>query len=195
MKLSTILVLAASSLPALALDLAPQFITTVSEGVSIRRPYFSDAGKKYALTLDLETELTASEDGALFRFIKLPRAEMRLRPSPLGVNEKIEPANQDRYEQAARKMLPPDAKDVVLDQVTFNPMPINGWTGVRFTFQFQTPAGEVRQSLMFLNILPAQQVVVQIASMAKDFTNASDRGMDILRRWHELDAKAGAGGS
>ena len=195
MKLQSILFLAASALPAFALDLSPSFITTMSDGVAIRRPYFADGDKKYSVTLNIETELTPYDDGALFRFVKLSHAEMRLRPSPLSVNLKFEPESQERYEQAARKLLPPDAEGVVLDQVTQNPLPMNGWTSVRFAFHYKMPTGEVRESVTFLNIVPTQQVVVQTSSMAKDFTDASDRAYDIIRRWHELDPKAVVGGS
>jgi len=194
MKLSCILFLAASACSALALDLSPQFITIVSDGIAIRRPYFSDGDKKYALTLNIETELTPFEDGALFRFVKLSQAEMRLRPSPLGVDTAIEDASKDKYEEAARKLLPQDAAEVVLDQVTFDPLPINGWKGIRFLFHYRLPSGEMRESLTFLNIIPTQQVVVQTASLAKDFSDASDRAYDIIRRWHELDPKAVARG-
>ena len=86
MKLHTILFLAVSALPAFALDLSPQFITTLEDGMTYRRPYFSDGDKKYTVSLDTETELTACEDGALFRFVKFSRADMRLRPSPLSVD-------------------------------------------------------------------------------------------------------------
>ena len=120
---------------------------------------------------------------------------MRLRPSSFSTELKFEAESQEQFERAARRLLPPDAEDVVLDQVTHNPMPINGWTGVRFTFHYRTPTGEVRESLTFLNIVPTQQVIVQTTAMAKDFTDASDRAYDIIRRWHEMDPKAVVGGS
>lgn len=195
MKLQSLIILAATALPSVALDLSPRFITTVADGVAIRRPYFADGDKKYSLKLNVETELTPFEDGALFRFVKLSHAEMRLRPSPMSVELKIEAESQAQYEQAARRLLPSDAEGVVLDQVTANPLPMNGWTGVRFTFHYRMPTGEVRESVTFLNIVPTQQVVVQTASLAKDFPDASDRAYDIIRRWHEMDPKAVVGGS
>jgi hypothetical protein len=188
MKIHTGLILALGALSASALDLTPNFVTTVADGVAIRRPYFTDSGKKYSVTLNVETDLSAYEDGALFRFIKLSRAEMRLRLSPVGVEVKFAPDTIDRYLQAARKLLPQDAEEVVLDQQTPNPLPINGWQGHRFIYTYQSPSGQVRQSITFLNILPNQQVVVQVSSMAKDFADASERAYDIIRRWHELDA-------
>ena len=195
MKLNSILILCLGALPAFALDLSPRFVSTISDGVIIRRPFFTDGDKKYSVTLNMETELTPFEDGALFRFVKLSHAEMRLRPSPMSVDLKFEPENQEQYEAAAKKLLPPDAEGVMLDQVTQNPLPINGWSGVRFTFRYRMPMGEVRESITFLNILPTQQVVIQTGSMARDFADVSDRAFDIIRRWHELDPKAVVAGS
>lgn len=195
MKLNSILILCLGALPAFALDLSPRFINAMADGVVIRRPYFVDGDKKYSVTLNMETDLTPFEDGALFRFVKLSRAEMRLRPSPMSVGLKFDAENQEQYEEAAKKLLPPDAEGVVLDQVTQNPLPINGWSGVRFTFHYRMPMGEVRESITFLNILPTVQVVIQAGSMAKDFPDVSDRAFDIIRRWHELDPKAVVAGS
>lgn len=195
MKLNSILILCLGALPAFALDLSPRFIKAMADGVVIRRPYFVDGDKKYSVTLNMETDLTPFEDGALFRFVKLSRAEMRLRPSPMSVGLKFDAENQEQYEEAAKKLLPPDAEGVVLDQVTQNPLPINGWSGVRFTFHYRMPMGEVRESITFLNILPTVQVVIQAGSMAKDFPDVSDRAFDIIRRWHELDPKAVVAGS
>lgn len=195
MKLNSLLILCLSALPAVALDFAPRFVTTISDGIAIRRPYFAHGDKKYSVTLNMETELTPFGDGALFRFVKLSHAEMRLRPSPMSVDVKFEPESLEKYQEAARKLLPPDAEGVVLDQVTQNPLPINGWTGVRFTFQYRVPMGEVRESITFLNLLPKEQVVIQTGSMAKDFADVSDRAYDIIRRWHELDTEAVVAGS
>lgn len=186
MRIHVCLLLTLGALSASALDLTPSFVTTLSDGVAIRRPYFSDGDKKYSVTINVETELTPYEDGALFRFIKLSRAEMRLRPSSFSTEIKFAD-NLDRYQEAARKLLPQDAENIVLDQQMANPLPINAWQSHRFIFSYSSPSGQVRQSITFLNILPKQQVIVQITSMAKDFPDASERGHDIIRRWHLLD--------
>ena len=186
MKLVTSLFLVLSALSAPALDLSPNFANVSSDGVAIRRPYFTDGAKKYSVTLNAETELLPYEDGALFRFIKLKHAEMRLRPSSFSVEIKFSDA-LDRYQEAARKLLPQIAEGVVLEQQTKNPLFINGWQSHRFVYKYTTPAGEIRESITFLNITPSQQVVVQVYAGDKDFTDASERGYDIIRRWHELD--------
>lgn len=190
MKIPVSLLLVFSTFSVSALDLTPGFVTTMSDGVAIRRPYYADGSKKYSVTLNIETELTPYEDGSLFRFIKLNHAEMRLRPSSFSVEIKFEPDTLDRYQEAARKLLPQLAENVVLEQQTPNPLPINGWKGHRFAYKYSTPSGEVRESITFLNITPTTQVIVQVYAMAKDFPDASERAYDIIRRWHELDPSA-----
>ncbi len=178
-----------------ALDLSPSFADVFADGITLRRPYFADGAKKYAVTINAETEVLPYEDGALFKFTKLKNSEMRLRPSPFRVEMKFSPDTLDRYEEAARKLLPQAAKDVTLEQQTKNPLPVNGWESHRFVFKYTTPVGEVRESITFLNITPADQVVVQVSAPDRSFADASDRAFDIIRRWHELDAKAGRGGN
>lgn len=187
MKIVTSLFLVLSALSAPALDLSPNFANVASDGIEIRRPYFTDGGKKYAVTLNSETELVPYDDGALFIFIKLKHAEMRLRPSFFSVEIKFTDT-LDRYQEAARKLLPQMAEGVVLEQQTKNPLPINGWQSHRFVYKYNTPAGEVRESITFLNIIPSQQVIIQVYAPSKDFADASERGFDIIRRWHELDS-------
>ena len=195
MKIPVSLLLALSALSASALDLSPLFITTMSDGVAIRRPYFSDGSKKYSVTLNIETELMPYEDGAMFRFVKLKYAEMRLRPSLFSVETKFGPDTLERYEIAARKLLPPLAQGIVLEQQTANPLPMNGWQSHRFVFKYTLASGETRESITFLNITPTQQVIVQVYSLEKDFVDTSERAYDIIRRWHELDATTTIQGS
>jgi hypothetical protein len=190
MKIPVSLFFALSAASASALDLTPYFINTIADGVVIRRPYFSDGGKKYSVTLNIETELLPYEDGALFRFIKLKHAEMRLRPSSFSVEVKFGPDTLERYQEAARLLLPPSAREVVLEQEVPNPMPINEWASHRFVFKYKLPSGDVRESITFLNITPSQQVIVQVYAMDKDFADASERAWNIIRRWHELDPRA-----
>lgn len=195
MKQSLSLLLIAGAFSASALDLTPTFINTVADGIIIRRPYFSDSGKKYSVTLDAETELTPYEDGSLFRFIKFKQGEMRLRQSSFSPEVRFDPDSLSRYEEAARKLLPQAAAKVTLVDQVKNPWPINGWQSHRFIFSYATATGEVQESITFLNITPAQQVIVQVYAAAKDFPDVSSRGYDTIRRWHELDPSTAVRGN
>jgi hypothetical protein len=195
MKPIIALFLAASTVRGFALDLTPRFASASGGRDANQRPYFEDGPKKYAIKLNSETDLIPDEGGALFRFTTLRMADMRLRLSPFSVDTKFDSETLPRYEQEARKLIPRDAKDVVLESQTPNPLPINDWQGHRFTFSFRTAAGQVRESITFLDITETQQIIVLVASFAKDFDDASERARDIIRRWHELVPDAGAGGS
>lgn len=195
MKLTLSLLLATGALSAFALDLSPSYINMQADGITIRRPYFSDAGKKYAITMDSETELKSYDDGALFTFIKFSHAEMRLRPSSFSVEEKFVPDTLARYEEAARKLLPQIAENVTLIEQVKNPWPINRWQSHRFVFKYTTAAGEAHESITFLNITPIQQVIVQMYASARDFQDVAARGSDIIRRWHELDPELSVRGN
>jgi hypothetical protein len=100
---------------------------------------------------------------------------------------KFGPDTLDRYEEAARKLLPQVADKVKLVEQVKNPWPINKWESHRFVFTYTNAAGEVQESISFLNITPAQQVVVQVSAAVKDFAEVSGRAYDTIRRWHELD--------
>lgn len=187
MKIHTGLFLALTALSASALDLSPRFVTTMSDGIAIHRPYFADGSKKYSVTLNIETELTPYDDGARFRFIKFQNAEMLLRPSSFSVEIKFDAERLERYQAAARKLLPQGAEDVALEQQAPNPLPMNGWQSHRFVYKYRTAKGQGRESITFLNITPTTQVVLQVCALDKDFEDVSERAYDIIRRWHELD--------
>lgn len=195
MKLLFSLLLITGVISASALDLTPTFLNTVADGIIIRRPYFSDSGKKYSMTLDMETELTPYEDGALFRFTKFNQGEMRLRPSAMSPETKFGPDTISQYEEAARKLLPQVATKVTLVDQVKNPWPINGWQSHRFIFSYATATGEVQESITFLNIIPTQQVIVQVYAAVRDFPDVSSRGYDTIRRWHELDPSTATRGN
>jgi len=161
-----------------------------SDGIVLRNPFFKDGQKKYGLILNIDTELTGFEDGAKFKFTKLDHSEMILRHSPFGVNVKFAPETLDGYEQAARKLLPQLAEGVTLEKQVKNPLPMNAWESHRFIFKYTTPVGTSRESITFLNILPNEQVIMQVYAKDGQFEHAAARADDIVRRWYEIDEKS-----
>ncbi len=180
---------AALALPVQAIDLTPQYVSTIDDGVVSQRPYFADGEKKYAVKLDSETKLSAYEGGALFTFAKSPDARMLLRPSPLPSALPF-PDNLPQYEEAARGLLPPDAQDVALVTKVADPLPINDWKSYSFTFTYHTANQPRRQSITFLNLKPSEQIVMQAAASEADFENIAGRAFNIIRRWHEVPASS-----
>ena len=169
-----------------ATDLVPHYISTTTDGVIVRRPYFADGEKKYGIKIDSETKLTAFEGGALFRFDKFPDAAMRLRASPISAPGAFHPETLERYQQVARSLLPPGAEEVVLAESALDPLPINGWQSYRVTFSYRAATDPRRQSVIFLNLKPTEQILVQTDSAERSFNEVSARAFNIVRRWHEI---------
>lgn len=170
-----------------ATDLVPRYITTMRDGVALRRPYFADGDKKYAIKLDTETKLTESEGGACFRFDKFPSAMMRLRKSPMKAEVTFGPESLKAYEDAARAILPGEAANAALIESTPDPLPINNWRSYRFTFSFRLREETRRQSITFLNLKPTEQIVIQTTSNDRDFSEVSGRAFNIIRRWYQVE--------
>ena len=180
---------------AAALDLTPHYVTTQVEGPPVRRPCFVDGDKKFAVTVDSETELTGYDGSAIFNFTKFPRAVMRLGQSPLKPSAVFEGQTLDRYRAAAAQLLLQGAEQPVLESEVTNVLPINHWTSHRFVFVYKFTGAPMRESVTFLNFDEKQQIVMQIRSRDADFAKITARAEDIIRRWHEVDPAAEVAGN
>jgi len=174
------------ALSASAIDLVPHYISTKADGVVVRRPYFADGNKKYGVKIDSETKLTEFEGGALFRFDKFPGATMRLRLSPVSTPVPFGPESLEHYQQVARSLLPEGAEEIAVAESAPNPLPINNWQSYRVAFSYRAGTEPRRQSVIFLNLKPTEQILIQTDAAEKSFDEVSARGFNIIRRWHEL---------
>ncbi|MCE9610732.1 MAG: hypothetical protein K8R23_11110 [Chthoniobacter sp.] len=171
---------------AAALDLTPHVVTTLVGDYEVRRVCFLDGEKKYAVTLDGETELTGHSGAAIFNFTKFPRAVMRVTPSPLKPEVGFEGETLDQYRTAATELLLRGAEQPVLEKEDADVLPVNHWTSRRFTFVYRFVGTAMRESVTFLNFDGKQQFVLQTRALEKDFAAVAARADDIFRRWHEF---------
>lgn len=169
-----------------AIDLTPQIVNVVVGDYAVRRACFVDGDKKYAVTVDSETELTGYGGAAVFNFSKFPRAVMRLAQSPLKPEIVFEGETLDRYRAAAARLLLQGAEQPVLEKEDADVLPVNHWTSRRFTFAYNFMGAQMRESVTFLNLDGKQQIVMQTRAREADFAAVAARGDDILRRWHDF---------
>lgn len=165
------------------LDLKPHYFKA---GGIVGRAYFADGDKKYAVTLDSETQLSEADGGALFRFTNVPQATMLLRNTPLPKVLPFDAASLPEYLKAAQALLPHLAEEVTLDAQAANVLPINKWRTYRFVFSYLIAGSQVKESITFLNLDDGQQIVVQTGSRKNAFDGIASRADDIIRRWHEM---------
>ena len=181
--LSCVILLAHAISANAQLDLRPHYFKA---GGIIGRAYFADGDKKYAVTLDSETQLSEADGGALFRFTNVPQATMLLRNTPLPKVLTFDEASLPEYLKAAQALLPRLAVEATLDAQAANVLPINKWRTYRFVFSYQIAGSQVKESITFLNLDDGQQIVVQTGSRKNAFDGIASRADDIIRRWHEM---------
>jgi hypothetical protein len=176
-------------LSAAAIDLTPRYIDTFIDGIVSRRLYFSDGEKKIGISLDHETTVEPGGGGVIFRFTKVPDASFLIKSSPMTPDQPFEGIALDRYREAARRLLPPGAKEVkALDEVD-NTLPINRWTSRRFSYTFESGDTVMAMSITFLNLNKEDQLILVTSSTEKNFNEASERSFQIIRTWQPLMPK------
>ncbi|MDB6150369.1 MAG: hypothetical protein JWQ44_1817 [Chthoniobacter sp.] len=167
-----------------ALDLTPRFIDTFADGITFHRLYFSDGEKKFVLSLNRETEVTAEGNGALFRFTKLKEAKFLLSRSRLSPSDVFEGAALERYREGAKRLMP--ARGVTILEEVLNPLPINGWKSFRLTLSGEVNGQKYLQSVTFVNLNDSDQVVLVTIAPERSFPEAADRSFQIFRTWQEM---------
>lgn len=186
LPLLPLFLLAGLALTARATDLTPRYLTTMTEGVRLERPYFADGDKKFGIKLDSETKLSAADGGALFRFEKFATANMLWRHSTMPVGTVFGPESLELYQKTARSLLPPGAETVVMAASEYDTLPMNDWQSLRVTFSYTIANQSRRQSVTFLNLKPDEQITIQTVADDRDFDEVAGRAYNIIRRWYEI---------
>ncbi len=171
---------------ALAIDLTPRYVTTYAEGIAVRRPYFFHGDRKYALRVGSDVELLPGDHAAIFNFKGFPRAVMLLRPSPIKASVPFDTTNLVAYREAAARFLEEGAIKPALVSEDTDVLPVNRWRSQRMTFDYEFAGMRTRACIIFLNLHPAEQIIVQIRADRADFNAVSTRALSIMRRWHEV---------
>lgn len=168
------------------IDLTPVVASTKFGGFSASRLQFTDGTKKFAMSLDSDAEVVAAEGGTGVRFKGIPQASVVFRRSPLTAAVAFDAEGLARYQKAALQLLPASAESVVQDEAVADAESIGGGHSYRFTFSYEIAKAPMRESIIFLNIDAAQQIVVQTGAFAKDFEATAGRANSMIRGWHEM---------
>ena len=175
-----------SALTRAEIELHPRYVAIDVGGAIIRRAYFAEGNKNYAVTIDAETEVLDGTGGAVFRFKSVEGAEVSLRPSPLTVAVPFTLEKLPEYLKSARMLLGNSAIITKETPALLDVFPINGWTSCRYTFQYQVAGISYESDVTFLNISEKQQVVMVTGAKEKDFEQVRARADKLMKRWHEV---------
>jgi hypothetical protein len=168
------------------LSLAPRLVTVNYGAYPVRRAYFMDGDKKFAVTMDSQTELAPRGDGALFTFTKIPLGTMEFRRSPFKPGAGFTEENISTYAKAAREMLASTAEIWPEEPMQLTPFRINGWKSCRFNFVYRVGGSPVRADVTFIDLNEKQQIVIICGGQADTYSKVRDCSEDIIRRWHEV---------
>lgn len=183
----SLLALILLSMPALAeLSLTPRIMTLDYGGTPVRRAYFMDGTKKFAVTIDNETELSAQGEGAILRFTRIPLATVELRRSPMKAGVGFSQENISEYAKVARQLLASTAEIWPEEPMLLEPLPINGWKSCRFNFFYRVGGSPVRADVTFIDLNDKNQIVVITGGSANSYASVRSRSDDIIRRWHRV---------
>jgi len=176
----------ATALRAAAVDLTPRYVDTFRDGITVHRLFFLDGTQKIGLNVDHETTVEAGGGGVVFRFPKFPDILFTLKHSPMSADQPFTGISLDRYQEAARRLLPPGAGAVKALPEEPNPITINRWRSYRFSYSCEA-AGVVRQvSITFLDISADEQLLLVVTAKDQNFKEAAVRSWQIIRSWQPL---------
>lgn len=178
-------IVATQSFCARALDLTPHFTNEIGDMVSARHPFFYDGLKRFAVTIDRETEVSFN-GGACFRFTSLAGAAFHIRFSPLTPDLSFKEEDLKTYRATAMGLVPSGATDVTIVGEEANSLVVNDWKSHQFVLSYKLPGRELRMGVIFLNLNPKLQLLLQANAAPSDFDAAFSRALHIIRSWHEM---------
>ena len=171
---------------AAAIDLTPRWVDTAFDGIPQRQLYFADGDKKFLLSIDKETEVSARYGGANFRFPKFPDIDLIVMPSEFTPNDAFDKTKLAEYREAAKKLLPVRARSAEIAEETTNPLPINNWKSFRVQLRFTMDSRVCVQTVTFLNLNERDQILVVTSAPERDWNEAWARSWQIVRSWQEM---------
>jgi hypothetical protein len=187
--IATLSILMLTACAATAFDFTPRYMIENADGLVIRRPYFADGKKDYAIRLYPDTGLSGQTGAALFTFAKFTYATMTWRQSPLTPGVPFDTAHLPQYSAAAVQFLPKGSADVKVESEEDNVFPINHWSCHRYTISYKFYGFPMRDTVTFLNLNDKEQLVIQVSSRDSDFQAIVGKSWDIIRSWHELESQ------
>lgn len=176
-----------------ALDLTPHEMALANDGPPIKRYFFQDANKRLGFRMDDKMTASGASDSAVFRFSDIQTATMKLSKSPMKPDVLFDEKNLISYRAAARRFLPPDAKDVRLEEEKADAIAINGWTSRQIVFTYNLFSIPYRRSITFLNYSGKEQIIFDLGAAATDYQKAYFRGYRVLNSLSELNTNSTSG--
>ncbi len=177
--------------PASGFDFTPKLEKiSFADGSFIERPYFSDSGKSFILSVDHDTELSGNGGQALFRFRDLHGATLTLRDSPERLSfQGLEDSREDALKagrEIAAKFAPPGTTPDEKWEEQSDPLHLPKRSSYSFARVYRLPGSAIHQAVIFVNLDEKQQVILVLTALGPEFEKARERTIRIFRSWREV---------
>jgi hypothetical protein len=104
----------------------------------------------------------------------------------MSADQAFEGVTLEFYREAARRLLPPGAKNIESYGEEADPITINRWRSYRFTFTCESTGFLRKITITFLNISAQEQLVLIVTSSLQNFPEAANRSWQIIRSWQPI---------
>jgi hypothetical protein len=176
-----------------ALDLTPHEIASSGDGPLAQRYFFQDGGKRITFSIASSMTVSGSSDATSFGFNDVKTGSVKLSKSRMNPELPFDEKNLELYRAAARMLLPPEAKDVLLAGEKPNAISMNGWTSHQFDFTYSLFGFPYRRSVTFLNYSEKEQIIFDVSAPAPDYEKSYARGYRVLNSLSDLPADRTSG--
>jgi hypothetical protein len=176
-----------------ALDLTPHEVALANDGPPIKRYFFQDSNGRLGFRLDDKMTASGESESAVFGFTDIKTAAMKLVKSQMKPEVLFVEKNLGLYRAAARMSLPPDAKDVRIEEEKADAISINGWTSQQFVFTYSLFSLPYRRSITFLNYSDSEQIIFDISAASSDYEKTYLRGYRVLNSLSDLSSNSPSG--
>jgi hypothetical protein len=184
--LTTLIALCSSALMAGEINWTPRFATIAVEGGTLQRAVFSDGERNYGFSLDGETRIDSSSNGARITFTRAPSAVFNIGPATSRVVLPSSSEGLAALRNAAHSYVTAGHDEITYLSETADVLAINGWKSHRFQFTYGLHGRRYNHSITFLTFEKGQQVVLSTLAYPKDFEEAMARSDYFIRTWHEV---------
>ena len=97
----------------------------------------------------------------------------------------LDPPGLDALRKSAQAALPEGSKDVKAAGEANDLLPIFGWKSFEVTFEYEFYGQQMRQSTLYVNMIPGRVVRVNVTALATDFDKVHEKMRKLMYGWFE----------
>ena len=97
----------------------------------------------------------------------------------------LDPTGLTVLRKQAQAALPAGAKNIKMTGEINDLLPVFGWKSFEVTFDYEFYGQQLRQSTLYINMIPGRVIQVDVTALATDFDNIHERMRKMMFGWFE----------